>query len=70
MINPSIVKLVTGRTIEEAKSIFETYNCVYRIVSRKPGISSRKIVTQLSDHNDDRYSLHLEAGRIVKVTPG
>jgi len=42
------------------------YNCVYRVATR----NWVKDIWMSDDRNDDRYNLHLEAGKVAKVTAG
>ena len=66
MMNPEIAKLVLNEKEGEAKKILKRYKASYRVTHRDG--SPLKYVTD--DRDDNRYSMIVENGIVVRVYGG
>jgi len=66
MINPSIVRVILGKSEQEAAAILSKFNCKWRVMHR----DGKNISTISADRDDNRYNLIILNEKIERVLPG
>ena len=65
-MNPSISRMILGKTEAEAIAILNLYDCIWRVTIR----DGRNNNSLPNDRDDRRYNLIIRAGKVERVVPG
>jgi hypothetical protein len=65
-MNPSIQRIITGKTEAEAQLMLEKFKCRWRVIMR----DGKRVESVSQDRDDNRYNLIIRNGLVERVLPG